>query len=238
MLLSNFLLFLIVDHSLSLFEEVLPAIFIQMFPIVAFTADASGIGRFDPSMLSDHDRFELFLTFDNPDDIADELLGDPLDHCSWSGVGCEDGHIIKITWMNLFEEVRGEINMSMLPSHVEFLMLENEPIRGEADLTHLPDTMKTLSIVNCQVTGTLDFHALSPKIEEITFKKNRIEEILNFINLPETLVGIEIDEENAVLNGCEVESLPDFVTIKVKSDYLEEVDYSIDSSLSLFGDLE
>ena len=207
-----------------------------MFPIVAFTADASGIGRFDPSMLSDHDRFELFITFDDPNDIDDKLQSDPLDPCSWFGVTCEDGHIIKITWIHLFEEVRGEINMSMLPSHVEFLMLENEPIRGEADLAHLPNTMNTLSIVNCQVTGTLDFHALPPKIEEITFKKNRIEEISNFINLPETLVGIEIHEENAVLNGCEVESLPDFVTIQVKSDSFEEVDYSLDSSLSLFGD--
>ena len=65
----------------------------------AFAVDPIGIGRFDPSMLSDHDRFELFMTFDDPNDIAEELHGDPLDHCSWSGVTCDEGNIISIEWV-------------------------------------------------------------------------------------------------------------------------------------------
>ena len=186
-----------------------------MFPATALAMDPSCIGRFDPSMLSDHDRFELFLTLDNPDDVADELLGDPLDHCSWSGVTCEDGHIIKINWMYLFEEVKGEMNLSMLPSHVQSLVVDHEPIRGEADLTQLPDSMHTLSVIDCLMTGTLAFHTLPPKMKMITFTGNRIEEISHFVNLPETLVEIEIDEENAKLDGVDLSCLPDFVDIKV-----------------------
>ena len=184
-----------------------------MLCLTVFAVESIGIGRFDPSMLSDQDRFELFMTFDNPDDISEELHGDPLDHCSWSGVTCDEGNIISIEWVSPYEEVKGEINMSMVPSHMELLLLERQQIRGDADLTHLPDTMKILRIIGCQLTGTLSFHSLPPKIEKVSFCYNRIEEISNFGNLPERIVEIELFEDYAELKDVDKSFLPKCVLI-------------------------
>ena len=187
-----------------------------MIPLVSFAVDPSCIGRFDPSMLSDQNRMELFMTFDDPNAVKECLRGDPLDACTWSGITCKDDSIVKIHWISLFESVKGEINMRMIPPKVDSMWLDFEAIRGEANLTQLPVVMKALNIIDCQMTGTLLFHALPPKMEVIVIKKNDIEEISRFVNLPETLRELTISEENAELKDVKVNMLLGFVKIKAK----------------------
>ena len=174
------------------------------------TVDSHPSGRIDPSMLTDHQRMELFFTPDNPEVARSRLGGDPDDACTWIQVACDDeGSVGEIDWPARFIALFGSINFQMLPHRLELLNLSYQELVGEIDLLALPDTMKELYLRSCYFTGTLDLRNLPRGFTDLHVVKNRISALINVVNLPRGLDCIRIAEEYLQHTDLHVGALPE-----------------------------
>ena len=157
-------------------------------------------GRFNTSMLSDHQLMELLVT---PDDVAqarENLKGDEDDACSWKGITCNDENdcVTQISWHSSGLKVKGEMNFAMLPPKLTRLNLYHQPLRGSMDVSHLPEKLRILCVQSTGLTGSIDFGSLPRTLEQLFITDNKIESIQNIVNLPSVIQYFEVREPNVM----------------------------------------
>ena len=158
-------------------------------------ADTPSIGRFEPSMVTDHQMMELFFTPDSHADAREALGGDEDDACSWNGVRCDIPNTITfIEWLPADLILCGSLDFHRFPSHLTVLNLYEQRIYGEVDLRGIPRTMERIWLNRCLFTGTLDLGSLPTGLKELEFLGNKITAIRNFRNLPESIERIDVRE--------------------------------------------
>ena len=142
-----------------------------------FSAE-SPIGRFDASMLTDHQMMELFFTPEDTDTLQrynalyfdfDDCGRD--DACTWLGVTCSSkGHVVEIEWKERDVVVCGSIDFSKLPRCVKTVYLVAEALYGEVDTSVLPRSLESFKLQNCEFTGSLDMRILPPHLKSYMSK--------------------------------------------------------------------
>ena len=158
-------------------------------------SDASGLGRFDASMLTDQQAIELFYTPKDYDKARKALGGKDSDACTWQDVECDEAQqIVRIDWHESFIKISGSIAFAMMPRHLENLNLYKEDLVGAVDTTALPETLEHFCIEECKFTGTLDLGSLPSCLQSFIVLHNKISAIANMSNLPVGLRLLKIGE--------------------------------------------
>ena len=172
--------------------------------------DSHPAGRIDSSMLTEHQRMELFFTPEDPEDARSRLRGDPDDACTWLQVACDDeGNVGEIDWPWHLIELSGSINFQMLPRRLELLNLSYQELVGDIDLQALPDTMKDLFLRSCNFTGTLDFGNLPRGLTNLHVMKNKISALVSLTNLPNGIDYFRIAEDSLQHTDLHIGALPE-----------------------------
>ena len=176
-------------------------------------ADKSDAGRMNPSMLSDQQMIELFITADDFDAAHAQLGGGASDACSWLGVRCDDvdggEKIAEIDWHSADLVLRGSLSFGMLPRGIRSVSLYRQELRGSVDISHLPVTMQCLCVQECLVSGTLDLGSLPRGLSQLQFLENRITSVINLRDLPNGLEHFRVSEEHIPEKSIFVGKLPE-----------------------------
>ena len=173
-------------------------------------ADLEATGRFDPSMLTELQRLEMFFTPVEGTHAWEALGGDADDPCTWVGLQCNKSNVVvQIRWVSSFFSISGSVDFSMLPSELTHIVIDGFPaITGEVNTKDLPLTLSDLYLHGCSFTGTLDMGNLPPKLENFTVRENKITAIRNFRNIPPSLRSIKIQEPNVTDERLVIGTLP------------------------------
>ena len=174
------------------------------------TADLDHAARVDASMLTDHQRMELFLTPDDFELAHSSFGGDEDDSCTWTGVSChkDSGAIHSIDWHSASIELTGSTNFQHIPSDLIAMNMYEQNLRGEVDTSALPRTMVSLCLQECKFTGTLNLEDLPPKMVSFQCVSNRITGISIICNLPPSLCFLDINERNVTQRFIRIEAMP------------------------------
>ena len=151
-------------------------------------------GRVSPSMLSDHDRMQLFFPSFSDVHSRERLCGNGDDACTWAGVVCTDDETVTdIRWTPETGRLIGTINMQMLPVHLQSLRLIEMNFQGsQVDIPALPEDMRVIYLALNKLRGILDFDDLPHWMEVIVIAELWIDKIVNICNLPETLTKFSL----------------------------------------------
>ena len=187
-----------------------------------FSMDIAGLGRIDPSALTDQHMMELFFVPKNFEDSRKALLGDEDDACSWNDVLCDEANqIIEIDWHSMNITLEGSINFPMMPRHLQHLTLYDHKLIGEVDTTNLPESLEYFCIEECFFTGTLDLGSLPRNMKDFLVMDNKITGLINFCNLPPGMLVLNIYE--SIQKGVQI-----YIARLPKS--LEEVNLEVESA--------
>ena len=105
----------------------------------SFTADNAAIGRFDPSMLSDHVLMDLLYVPDDYEQSRAEMKGEEDDACTWRMISCDvQKNVKEIQWHGPNIKLCGSISFPALPPKLSRFSIINQPARGEIDTTTPP----------------------------------------------------------------------------------------------------
>ena len=203
----------------------------SMSAITLLCADI-GLGKMDPSMLSDQDRMELFVA-----NLAHKYLatfqtqdGTFLDMCEWTGMECdEDGNIFEVclqracdgtVCLEFFPEsvdtiiissngsLEGTLNTSKLPSRLEVCELDGNNFDGVVDMTKLPKALSSLSVAQNDFSGECDLTALPSGLEALNASENGFSGSLCLDSLPKRMRTLDVSC-NCLSGSISLENLPE-----------------------------
>ena len=173
------------------------------------TADDSGLGRFDPAMLSDHMRVQILYTPDDYEQSRNEMKGDEDDSCTWSSITCDEDKVVsEIEWHRMHIKLCGSLCFQALPPNLIRFNIYKQPVRGDIDTSNLPRLLEFFCVERTQVTGTVDLGNLPSKLEMLFIMKNKITAIVNVVNLPVSLTDIAVNEKYVKEKSIYVGKLP------------------------------
>ena len=187
---------------------------VNLSPLFAVCADGNALGRFDRSMLSDHQMMELLFTPGDAEVARESLGGSEDDACTWKGVHCNAAQRVeKILWSEVDVAVDGVIDFTMFPPGLRELHFYAQMLCGEVNLTSLPARMESLDVVYCLFTGTLDLGHLPRGLTKLIFTHHQTSAVVNLRNLPAALERFVINEPANRSESTHVGKLPegDFV---------------------------
>ena len=177
--------------------------------IFFLSADDSGLGRFDPAMLSDHMLMEVLYTPDDYEQSRNEMKGDEDDACTWSNITCdEEKAVSKIEWHSMHIKLRGSLCFQALPPKLIRFNLYKQLVRGDIDTSNLPRLLEFFCVERTQVTGTVDLGNLPSKLQMLFIMENKITAIVNVVNLPASLTDIAVNEKYVREKSIYVGKLP------------------------------
>ena len=171
--------------------------------------DASALGRFDYSSLSDQILMELL--FENATSEAKGTLcgSEDANVCEWNGVQCDaDGRVTEIvvrhdlggtvllsympqraTSLVLYAaKAQGPLNTHGLPPKLVRFNISFNAFDGSVDMTALPQTLQHFAIEANAFSGSCDFTSLPPNLVRLNADKNRFSGSLDLTRLPKSLV--------------------------------------------------
>ena len=177
--------------------------------ITALENDVTHAGRFDPEMLTDQMRMEMFITPDSESEM--QKLGDRDAACAWRGIDCagEDGRVTAIDWSTEDFCISGIVDMRMMPPLTTYFNLYNEPLRGDMETSALPRTLAHFFVHYCHFTGTVDLGNLPPTLLDFYVSDNRITAISHVYNLPAALCFCFVSEGAIQSDVLRVGKLPE-----------------------------
>ena len=191
-----------------------------------------GLGKMDPSMLSDQDRMELFVA-----NLAGKYLahfqtqdGTFLDMCEWTGMECDkEGNIIEVSLqracdgtvcLDFFPEsvdtliissngsLEGTLSTAKLPNQLEVCDLDGNNFDGAIDMTKLPKALSSLSVAQNDFSGGLDLKALPSGLEALNASENGFSGSLCLDSLPQCMRTLDVSC-NCLSGSISFENLPE-----------------------------
>ena len=177
--------------------------------IFSLCVDHAGLGRMQPSMLSEQQRMELLFTPNDASNGRKSLGENEDDACTWNGVDCNDSmQVTRINW-GASMKLNGEIDFAMLPPRLTYLSIFLHHLTGSFDVSFLPQNLQFVSLQACNFTGTLDLGNLPRGLEEFYSSDNRITAVVNVENLPETLRVLVVREPYNTISDLHIGKLPE-----------------------------
>ena len=170
------------------------------------------IGRFDASMLTDHQMMELFFkpSDTDPRDYCRSNGCDQDDACTWKGVTCSpEGNVTEVAWCRREMQISGSINFVGIPRRTKTIDFVRQSLCGDVDTSVLPISLESFTLQNCNFTGSLDMQVLPPRLKYFCVCGNAITAISSISHLPESLTDISIAETNLEQNSIFVGKLRD-----------------------------
>ena len=199
-------------------------------PVSLLCADI-GLGKMDPSMLSDQARMELFV-----ENISDafrayfQMNGTFLDMCEWPGMSCdEEGNITGVSLLgadggtvclDYFPEkvdrlsicshysLAGTLNTANLPSRLEFCDIAANNFDGTVDMTKLPKPLFSLSIAQNKFSGECNLTALPAGLDTLNASENCFSGSLRLDALPEGMNTLDVSR-NCFSGSVSLDNLPE-----------------------------
>ena len=171
-------------------------------------ADSASVGRFDPSVLTQQQIFELFFTPADEEEFRHRISWTP-DGCTWTGVQCtKEGIVGKIEWTSWHVQLQGSIDIRRMPRNTQFINFFNQALTGEIDATNLPESLHTLCLQECAFSGTIDLGHLPRGMVVLEMYDNRVTGVQNICNLPAGLEYLIIREFHIREKSVDVGALP------------------------------
>ena len=189
----------------------------------------SPIGRFDASMLTDHQMMELFFIPDDTD--PKEYCGsdgcDIDDSCTWRGITCSrNGSVLRIIWMAGDLKASGRIDFSIIPRKVTAITFSEQlKLSGEVKTSALPRYLKNFVLEDCRFTGSLDMCQLPPYLKSFRVVGNFITAISAICNLPDSLSEVVITESHIVDKSIRIGKIKSSIDINLSWCGFKEIIY-------------
>ena len=164
--------------------------------LTLFITNDHHIGRFNPTMLTDHQMMEMFFTPHEMDTGEYYASADRDDACTWKGVTCGASNTIRaIVRLSDHLRIMGTIDFKMIPLSVEELFFADSALFGEVDTSALPVTLTEIALHDCKFSGSLEMRALPPNLKGFYVIGNKISFVSELCNLPSSLTDLIIAED-------------------------------------------
>ena len=185
--------------------------------LLALFADISGLGRFDPSLISDQDRMEMLVTTAESDTASRKekegrynfkySSGEFTEACGWDGVTCDgDSNIIYIDWFLLYWAC-GTVSLDYLPPKLVHFDItrgthETRQVTGTVSTALLPQTLNTFVIHGNKFQGTIDLTCLPPALVTFRGRFNRFDGTINLESLPNKMQKLDLSGNDLTGTLC------------------------------------